>query len=63
MPTTNLPEVAGLLVSPVFARDGSIILFDIWYNDVWRGSRRTLHQCHMIARQRLLTWEMGGASK
>lgn len=32
-------------LKPVFDKDGKPILFDMYTNGVWRGSRRTGEQC------------------
>lgn len=32
---------------PVYDKDGDIVLYDMWIDDKWHGSRRTLKQVDM----------------
>jgi hypothetical protein len=37
---------------PVVGQDGSVVLYDMYVNGEWHGSRRTLEQCELYFRGR-----------
>lgn len=41
----------GAKLVPVLDKDGSVLLYDIYIDDVWQGSRRTIRQCEEQMRQ------------
>jgi hypothetical protein len=36
---------SAMITVPVYDKDGAVLLYDMWIDSVWHGSRRTLAQC------------------